>query len=423
MGTFNRYMDRITADDALKEKTKSFLTGRLAELAEEQAAAEQAAAARFRTRRLAYAVSSFAAAAVIMTAGFLFYRTPAAYLSLDINPGIELTVNALGRVIGAEAMNGDGETVLAEEQVRNSSVESAVRALVRTAHEKGFIRADGSSAIAVTAASDKAGIAVRLEREAARGAELALEDTGSFAAVYENRISLAVRSEASAAGLSPGKYQLIRMLQAMDPAIEMKQYRDATVSEIIAEAGALSGKYGISGEIGAEMRGMLERAETAVRDMEKNREKAKNQKQEQSQSGSSACESGPGSGGAGSGSRSGEQGGPSGPSQDQGQSGGGSGGPGGSSGGGISGWSGDPDPSGNGEPSGNQGSSCASSSCSGSGQDDPYGSREEPPSGQDQPSSQPYSQDQGTSSQPYGSQAPGTSQGASQSGGGTSKGN
>ena len=59
------------------------------------------------------------AACMLMTIGSLWlYFTPAAYISVDVNPSVELTVNRFDRVISLKGLNDDGAALAEDLNVR-----------------------------------------------------------------------------------------------------------------------------------------------------------------------------------------------------------------------------------------------------------------------------------------------------------------
>ena len=52
--------------------------------------------------------------------GYSYIQTPVSYVSIDVNPSVELTLNRVDRVISATAFNGDGEAVLEDSGERET---------------------------------------------------------------------------------------------------------------------------------------------------------------------------------------------------------------------------------------------------------------------------------------------------------------
>ena len=59
-------------------------------------------------------------------------------VSLDVNPSLQYTLNRLGLVLSVEAVNGDGDEILAEVgTLSNRSIEDAIVITVRQITEDG----------------------------------------------------------------------------------------------------------------------------------------------------------------------------------------------------------------------------------------------------------------------------------------------
>ena len=94
-------------------------------------------------RSLMIRVASIAAA-FIFTLGISYsaysYSTPYSYVGIDINPSIRLTANIFDRIIGSEALNADGKTLLYLEDINNKRLEAVISQLLNSAVEKGWIK-------------------------------------------------------------------------------------------------------------------------------------------------------------------------------------------------------------------------------------------------------------------------------------------
>ncbi|MBQ8374744.1 MAG: hypothetical protein IJX98_04095 [Clostridia bacterium] len=77
------------------------------------------------------------------------------YISMRINPEIELVVDEEGKVIAANAINEDGETVLCELDLVGMTAEEAGEAFTATATELGFIDLESENATVYILAEGK----------------------------------------------------------------------------------------------------------------------------------------------------------------------------------------------------------------------------------------------------------------------------
>ncbi len=180
--------------------------------------------------------------------GVYAYIAPVKYVSLDINPSVELAINTFDVVIDAQAMNEDGETILEGKTVKNLSVEKAIDILVESAVEKDYIALDGSSVISVITEAEDEEKNEDLQEQCVSGVSLAMSNKNAIASLYKDSSDPALRQEARSLGISPGKYKLIKMLQVIDPTITVGAYKDAKVTEIIRKANELLIAGGYEGE-------------------------------------------------------------------------------------------------------------------------------------------------------------------------------
>lgn len=222
---FKSAMDQVKADNELKQKTRTALLS------------DKKPARGWNPMMRRVVVAACAAVFVCGTTigAYAYYKTPASYLSLDINPSVELGVNHFGKVVSAEAYNEDGETILDGQSVMGSTVKDAVSTLVKSADEKGFIADDGSTVVSVTAETDDSGTAAELEETAAQGADEAVKSEGDTATIQKDNVALERRAEAQKLGITPGKLNLIQKLQALDPNATVDQYKDAKVKDIMKQ--------------------------------------------------------------------------------------------------------------------------------------------------------------------------------------------
>lgn len=210
--------------------------------------------------------------------GYIYYHTPVNYLSLDINPSVELGINAFNRVVSATGYNDDGATILKGQDVTNCNVKDAVKNLVISAAKNGFIKSDGSTIISLTAETDNSETASNLEESSGLGAQEATNSEHVTAVVFKTNIALTRRDEARELGITPGKLNLIQKLQALDASATVDEYKDAKVTDIMKKIIELN-KSRKSDSMDSD----LNSVNSAVTQAEKNQQQGTNQKAEQAQ--------------------------------------------------------------------------------------------------------------------------------------------
>ncbi|MEL7649207.1 MAG: hypothetical protein AAGU76_14010 [Sedimentibacter sp.] len=103
-------------------------------------------------------LAATAAAAVLLFATPAWaYLTPYSYVSLDVNPSFEFSINRFDRVIEVKAVNGDAEPIVEEisiEGLKNKEIKEAVKAVLTELKDRGYI-AEGEDGGVVVATSSK----------------------------------------------------------------------------------------------------------------------------------------------------------------------------------------------------------------------------------------------------------------------------
>lgn len=230
---FKSALNKVKAEDTLISKTEAYLNNELNKNDNSEISKPKNGRGFSMKKNLAIAASL----AVLLIGGgsgaYAYYQTPQSYISVDINPSVELGVNKFDKVVKAEAYNKDGEKILNGVNVKGSDVKNALDTLISSAADKGYVSKDGSTAIAITSETDDKEVAAKLEDEAEDGVKEALKESGRTAVINKDNVALARRDEARKLSITPGKLNLINKLQAVDPTAKVEDYKDASVKDIM----------------------------------------------------------------------------------------------------------------------------------------------------------------------------------------------
>lgn len=152
--------------------------------------------------RMGALASAFAVLLLCIGIGnWYFWEMPVSYVSVDVNPSIELILNRKNRVTDANSRNRDGEIVLEHVQLKGKDYLEAVELLVESEAMEPYLTTDAK--LTVTVASAKA-------EELLSG----LEDS-IVATHYHGMCQSADMEIVTAAhdcGMSLGKYQIYQLL-------------------------------------------------------------------------------------------------------------------------------------------------------------------------------------------------------------------
>ena len=217
------YFDQIKAEDELKEKTKDRI---MSYLTKEDRRKQRPA------KRLAV-MAAVTACALLLVFSYTIYRRPVNYITLDINPSVEVALNIFDKVVSAKGINTDGELLIAGLKLKNRSVTKAFDMLVQEASGQEYIAADGSTVIALTVSSADEEKIQELQDQSGQGVQNALRVTSRSAILYKDCSAPLLREEAQELRISPGKLRLIKILQDLEPQIETSQIADIRISDIM----------------------------------------------------------------------------------------------------------------------------------------------------------------------------------------------
>ena len=150
--------------------------------------------------------------------------TPAAYVGVDINPSLELSVNAFGTVLGAQALNDDAQVVLQEVSLEGESFEDALAALLESEGITAY--AESNPYIEISVTTDDEDLAARLQG----ASEDCLRRSGCEGSCH--RADADAREEAHHAGMGVGKYRAAQELMELDGSVTLDDCADMTMREL-----------------------------------------------------------------------------------------------------------------------------------------------------------------------------------------------
>jgi hypothetical protein len=174
---------------------------------------------------------SFAAFFLILFTGMLsynFYFTESAYIDIDVNPSMELTLNRFNRVIDTRAYNDEANELLLAVDLKHKTYEEAVQLLIDKMIESGYLADDGLFTATLLAARNEDELLLSLQQ---------VVDT-SFTSHHVTlekdvfAVDQATKTCSHEENLSPAKYLAILELKEVDPSATIENCKGHTISEI-----------------------------------------------------------------------------------------------------------------------------------------------------------------------------------------------
>lgn len=213
--------ENIKADEQQKENTKQFLrenlNGSIRSRSRGSARPHQHMAAR-------YAAAVCAVLVLVMGGvGFSLVRTPVSYVSIDVNPSIELGLNRFDRVVSVEAYNAEGEAILSGLPLRWKKYTEAIEVVIGCEEMEGYLT--DTSELVLTVVADSA-------REVRLMAGVKECTSHMEEGYYNEHADINMVPEAHESGLSCGKYNAYLRLYQYDNSITIEECKEMSMAQI-----------------------------------------------------------------------------------------------------------------------------------------------------------------------------------------------
>lgn len=183
-----------------------------------------------------------ASAAIIFIAlgsGAWAYATPYTYVSLDVNPSIEFTINRFDRVIDVNAVNDDGAEIVDEislDNLENSTIQDAVVTSIDQISELDYFDGNTEGGIVIATSSEDMEKAEELAQILQQTVEQESIKNGDDVVVEAFSVGLDRVEQARELGVTPGKLNLVEKLQeaSSDPdSINIEEWLNKPVKDIM----------------------------------------------------------------------------------------------------------------------------------------------------------------------------------------------
>ncbi|MDR0220729.1 MAG: hypothetical protein LBI54_04910 [Lachnospiraceae bacterium] len=215
-------LDGIRAESELKEKTIRYLQNEIRNRSGHRA--------RNTVLRFAAALASVAAIALAGVSANNLYFAPSAYVDIDVNPSIELTLNQFDRVIATQAYNKEGQEIIANLSLTHQRYEEALLTLINAINQGGFMQNNGLVSVTVQVANPakEAGMLASIQTDVA--GYVAEQHHGVQVEVFS--VSGDIQALAHEQNVSPAMYLAIQDLIAVDSSVTVESCRGHSLHSI-----------------------------------------------------------------------------------------------------------------------------------------------------------------------------------------------
>lgn len=158
------------------------------------------------------------------------------YVTLDINPSVELIVTPRDKVIYVSALNEDGEILLAELHLVGMNIDDAIELIINTSIELGYIEAhEEDTVVLVTAISKNQEIGETLRNRIKNHVNNSLKNhavKGRAEDKLDNRYVPDFLLEAQSYDVSPGFLFIAKKAVFVDDALTLEAALEMEVNEL-----------------------------------------------------------------------------------------------------------------------------------------------------------------------------------------------
>ena len=218
----NRAFNDIHADEALLQKTTAYLKS--------EREKRDINNKRVFSLRLIKIITAIMVFVVGIFSYQTFYTDAATYVSIDVNPSIELTLNRLDKVISATAYNTDGEALLNEISLSGKRYDDATSSLIDIMKQEGYLDTDVLVTLTVQSKDgDKEPILCDALLQLINDQ---INSTKSKADVEVFPVSQEIRETAHECHMSAAKYLAIQELLDVDEYATLEEYSQSTIQQI-----------------------------------------------------------------------------------------------------------------------------------------------------------------------------------------------
>ena len=157
------------------------------------------------------------------------------YVTLDINPSVELIVNRREKVVYANALNEDGEVLLAELDLIGMDLDAAIELIIQTSIELGFIDVESEEVIvSVTALAKDPLLGEKIRNKVKEHVNHAFENKGIIGRGQDKAFVPEFVAEAESYGVTPGFLFLVKAAMFSDDELTLEAALEMEVSQLQA---------------------------------------------------------------------------------------------------------------------------------------------------------------------------------------------
>ncbi|MEG2633445.1 MAG: hypothetical protein RSA97_02505 [Oscillospiraceae bacterium] len=157
---------------------------------------------------------------------------PSRYISLDVNPGMELHMNRLNQVVSVNPINEDAKQMLADFPTSEHNTGAVVKQLVSKLVENGYLGEDKQNDVLITSKTDSGSQKAMLE--VGKDIKEVMNSQNLTANILTQSIAMDddIAQRAAELNISAGKLKIIDDLLMKNPALADEDLAEDRISEL-----------------------------------------------------------------------------------------------------------------------------------------------------------------------------------------------
>lgn len=163
-----------------------------------------------------------------------FFSPDYSVVMLDVNPSLSMNVDENEKVLSVEALNDDAKEILGSMDLKGTSLETAVNAIIGSMLQKGYL-SDIQNSILVSVENKDANRSAQLQEQVLQIISQAVSNSSMDAAVLSQTISddnADLAELAEKYNISPGKAALIQEVVNQKPETTFESLASMSINEI-----------------------------------------------------------------------------------------------------------------------------------------------------------------------------------------------
>ena len=173
---------------------------------------------------------------IMLSSGVYAYYTPYSYVSVDMNPSLELYVNRFERVIEVHAFNDEAlQIIKASKGIKNKNVSAALEQILGNAEEAGYLKKDAENSLMIVVSSKNSKQEAILIDKMSKTSTEVLSNISSNYEVIMEKIKMEKYQKAKEQNISPGKVMLANRFKQAKPEIDEEKVKNMPLQQAIKQ--------------------------------------------------------------------------------------------------------------------------------------------------------------------------------------------